>query len=79
MEHCWQVTVFLSEMSEDVIKQRGEGKDAWPKNVIPEQRVGDVKDMAGAVLFLTSRAGGYINGNVLIIDGGRLSVLPATY
>ena len=66
-------------MTEDVINQRGEGKDAWPKEVIPEQRVGDVKDMAGAILFLTSRAGSYINGNVLIVDGGRLSVLPATY
>lgn len=66
-------------MTEDVIKQRGDSKDAWPKDMIPEQRVGDVKDMAGAVLFLTSRAGAYINGNTLIIDGGRLSILPATY
>lgn len=66
-------------MTEQMIKERGEEKDAWPKDFIPEQRVGDVKDMAGAVLFLTSRAGGYINGNVLVIDGGRLSVLPATY
>ena len=63
-------------MTEETIKQRG---DAWPRDFIPEQRVGDVKDMAGAVLFLTSRAGAYINGNVLIIDGGRLSVIPATY
>ena len=62
-----------------MIKQRGTGEDAWPREFIPEQRAGDVNDMAGAVLFLTSRAGGYINGNVMIIDGGRLSVLPATY
>lgn len=71
--------LFPSEMSADMIKNRGDGKEAWPRDWIPEQRVGDVKDMAGAVLFLTSRAGGYINGNVLIIDGGRLSVIPATY
>jgi len=35
--------------------------------------------MAGAILFLTSRAGAYVTGNVMIIDGGRLSMVPATY
>lgn len=66
-------------MTETMIKNRQGGEDAWPKEFIPAQRVGDVKDMAGAVLLLTSRAGAYINGNVMVIDGGRLSVLPATY
>lgn len=54
-------------------------KTDYPKDFIPEQRPGDKLDMAGAVLFLVSRAGAYINGNVLITDGGRLSILPATY
>jgi NAD(P)-dependent dehydrogenase (short-subunit alcohol dehydrogenase family) len=54
-------------------------QETWPKDFIPEQRAGDTKDMAGAILFLTSRAGAYINGNVLLTDGGRLSILPATY
>jgi len=35
--------------------------------------------MAGAILFLTSRAGAYCTGNVMILDGGRLSLLPSTY
>jgi NAD(P)-dependent dehydrogenase (short-subunit alcohol dehydrogenase family) len=54
-------------------------QEKWPRDFIPEQRAGNIKDMAGAILFLTSRAGAYINGNVLLTDGGRLSVLPATY
>lgn len=54
-------------------------KESYPREYIPQKRVGDRKDMAGALLFLTSRAGAYINGNVLLTDGGRLSVLPATY
>lgn len=51
----------------------------WPADVVPERRAGDTEDLAGAVLFLVSRAGAYINGNVLITDGGRLGVVPASY
>jgi NAD(P)-dependent dehydrogenase (short-subunit alcohol dehydrogenase family) len=46
---------------------------------IPLQRSGTTEDMAGAILYLTSRAGAYLNGNVIVTDGGRLSVVPATY
>jgi NAD(P)-dependent dehydrogenase (short-subunit alcohol dehydrogenase family) len=50
-----------------------------PKNIVPLQRAGTIEDMAGAILYLTSRAGAYLNGNVVVTDGGRLSVVPATY
>jgi NAD(P)-dependent dehydrogenase (short-subunit alcohol dehydrogenase family) len=66
--------LYPSEMTVDMLTQ-----EKWPRDFIPEQRAGNIKDMAGAILFLTSRAGAYINGNVLLTDGGRLSVLPATY
>ncbi|KAL6711394.1 hypothetical protein ACN47E_004328 [Coniothyrium glycines] len=69
--------IFPSEMTEELLKQQGE--KTWPREFMPAERAGDVQDMAGAVLFLTSRAGAYVNGNVLVIDGGRLSVVPATY
>lgn len=62
----------------DGVVQQSEAR-GWPKDWIPAQRAGDIKDMGGAVLFLTSRAGSYVNGNVLIIDGGRVSIVPATY
>lgn len=51
----------------------------WPKDVVPAQRAGDAQDMTGAVLFLVSRAGAYVNGNVLLSDGGRLGVVPSSY
>lgn len=67
--------VFPSEMTATVLK----GQQVWPKDFIPAERAGDIKDMAGALLFLTSRAGAYINGMVLINEGGRLGIVPATY
>ncbi|KAF7541412.1 hypothetical protein G7054_g596 [Neopestalotiopsis clavispora] len=45
----------------------------------PSERTGSEEDFAGAVLFLASRAGAYINGETLLTDGGRLSQLPGTY
>jgi NAD(P)-dependent dehydrogenase (short-subunit alcohol dehydrogenase family) len=47
--------------------------------LIPEGRAGSETDIAGVVLFLTSKAGSYMNGNVVVCDGGRLSVVPSTY
>ncbi|TRX97880.1 hypothetical protein FHL15_001090 [Xylaria flabelliformis] len=45
----------------------------------PAERSGSEEDFAGAILFLASRAGAYINGECLLSDGGRLAQLPATY
>ncbi|CAG8952024.1 hypothetical protein HYFRA_00000760 [Hymenoscyphus fraxineus] len=49
------------------------------KAMIPLNREGNEQDMAGNILFLTSKAGAYINGNVLLTDGGRLNIVPSTY
>ncbi|KAK7402566.1 hypothetical protein QQX98_011671 [Neonectria punicea] len=68
---------YPSDMTQDLIEQRK--ALGWPKSLVPEERPGDAQDIAGAVLFLASRAGGYINGNVLVTDGGRLGVVPSTY
>jgi 2-deoxy-D-gluconate 3-dehydrogenase len=37
---------------------------------IPAGRWGTPQDLAGAVIFLASRAADYVNGHVLVVDGG---------
>lgn len=39
--------------------------------VTPLGRIGEVDEVAGAAVFLASKAGGYITGATLVIDGGR--------
>jgi 3-oxoacyl-[acyl-carrier protein] reductase len=51
--------------------------DALPKDYLdnimsqtPLKRLGDVADIAGAVLFLSSESAAYVTGQVLAVDGG---------
>jgi 2-dehydro-3-deoxy-D-gluconate 5-dehydrogenase len=37
---------------------------------IPAGRWGEPADLAGAVVFLASRASDYVHGHVLVVDGG---------
>ena len=37
---------------------------------IPLTRIGTPEDVAGAALFLAGRAGSYVNGATIAIDGG---------
>jgi NAD(P)-dependent dehydrogenase (short-subunit alcohol dehydrogenase family) len=39
---------------------------------IPAGRWGDAADLMGATVFLASRASDYVNGHVLVVDGGYL-------
>ncbi|HEU5038871.1 MAG TPA: SDR family oxidoreductase [Nocardioides sp.] len=39
---------------------------------IPAGRWGDPADLMGALVFLASRASDYVNGHVLVVDGGYL-------
>ena len=40
---------------------------------IPAGRWGEPSDLAGAIVFLASRASDYVNGHVLVVDGGWMA------
>jgi len=40
---------------------------------IPAGRWGEPRDLAGSVVFLASRASDYVNGHVLVVDGGWMA------
>jgi len=44
----------------------------WVLDHIPANRWEDKQDLMGAMIFLASRAGDYVNGHVLVVDGGFL-------
>jgi len=44
---------------------------------IPAGRIGTPEDMAGAAIFLASRAGDYVLGSTLVVDGGVIHTRAA--
>ena len=57
-------------MANELIEMNG-GKEELSR-VSPNGRVGEAEDVAAAVVFLSSRAGGHINGDTLVLDGGNM-------
>ena len=56
---------FASTMNKDA---RDHGDEIAKR--IPRGRIGTPEDMAGAAIYLASRAGDYVVGSTLIVDGG---------
>ncbi|MEY2658923.1 MAG: hypothetical protein RLZZ123_95 [Pseudomonadota bacterium] len=48
---------------------------AWLVNRTPSGRWGDVTDLIGAAIFLSSAASNFVNGHVLYVDGGVTATL----
>ncbi|MAI78886.1 MAG: 3-oxoacyl-ACP reductase [Deltaproteobacteria bacterium] len=49
-----------------------EEKRSAVANSVPMKRIGQPEDVAGAVIYLSSKAGAYVTGQALAIDGGGL-------
>ncbi|KAF8827769.1 hypothetical protein HHX47_DHR4000038 [Lentinula edodes] len=69
--------VYASEMTTDTISAEEVDKIGKGITPVPAQRDGSVEEMAGTAVYLASKAGCYMNGQELIIDGGYCAVNPA--
>ena len=64
---------FASEMNR-AARDRGE----QVAEGIPMRRIGNFEDMAGAAVFLASRASDYVVGGTLVVDGGLVNASLGT-
>lgn len=62
---------FESKMMAATLNAMGEAIKASN----PRGRIGTPEDMAGTAIYLSSRAGAYINGTVIPVDGGIVGTL----
>ena len=77
-EHGIQVNAIgpgymLTDMNEALIANPQ--FDAWVKGRTPARRWGKPAELVGAAVFLASAASNYVNGQIIYVDGGMISVL----
>lgn len=61
---------FPSKMASGIIASIGGEEELSKKN--PNGRLGRPEDIAGIVVFLCSRAAGHVNGDTVVVDGGKM-------
>jgi len=64
---------FLTEMTRPLAEDPA--FDAWIRSRTPAGRWGRPEDLVGPVVFLASRASGFVTGHLLFVDGGVLAAL----
>jgi gluconate 5-dehydrogenase len=59
---------FKTELTQALVAD--EAFTAWLSKRTPAGRWGEVKELAGAAVFLASEASSFVNGHILYVDGG---------
>jgi NAD(P)-dependent dehydrogenase (short-subunit alcohol dehydrogenase family) len=63
--------VFPTELNRGLLEGTERGREFLTR--IPLKRFGNVSELCGAAVFLASDAASYVNGEVLVVDGGFLA------
>lgn len=64
---------ILTDMNEALVNNPA--FDTWVKSSNPAQRWGRPDELVGTAIYLASSASNYVNGQIIYVDGGWLSVL----
>lgn len=64
---------FATEINQALIAD--EAFTAWVSSRTPAGRWGETKELVGAAIFLSSAASDYVNGHLLMVDGGMTAVV----
>ena len=64
---------FRTDLTEPL--QADAAFDAWLRGRVPAARWGEPDELGGAVVFLASAASDFVNGQVLVVDGGLSAVV----
>lgn len=64
---------MLTDMNQPLISNTE--FNAWVTNRTPAKRWGKPEELQGTVVFLASPASDYVNGQIIYVDGGMVSVL----
>ena len=64
---------MLTDMNEALVSN--EAFNAWVIGRTPARRWGKPGELIGTVVFLSSSASDYVNGQIIYVDGGMLAVL----
>jgi NAD(P)-dependent dehydrogenase (short-subunit alcohol dehydrogenase family) len=63
--------VFPTDLNRSLLEGTERGREFLTR--IPMKRFGNVEELGGAAVFLASEAASYVNGEVLVVDGGLLA------
>ena len=63
--------VFPTDLNRSLLEGTERGREFLTR--IPMKRFGEVNELCGAAIFLASDAASYVNGEVMVVDGGFLA------
>lgn len=63
--------VFPTDLNRGLLEGTERGREFLTR--IPMKRFGNVEELCGAAIFLASDAASYVNGEVIVVDGGFLA------
>jgi NAD(P)-dependent dehydrogenase (short-subunit alcohol dehydrogenase family) len=63
--------IFRTQMNQSLLDDTERGKEFILRT--PMKRFGKVEELAGAAVFLASESASFVNGEILVVDGGFLA------